>query len=152
MTDTQTDDGFVTETWLFAGMRLDSKGKPIYEYYATQEPNERMLFDHKVSTVGALYEIPVKRDGERTTARFGHVKYVGVSEDPRAARWVLEHRAAQAELEAARAESRAKREQGEFIGTMTLAEARTMYHRATAGQKAGVLTMVTKYLLSGEPR
>lgn len=144
---------FVTEQWLYAGVRLDSKGKPLHQWHVVGS-DEPMWFSHGATVIGGTYAIEVHR-GENTSAsaRFASLQFDrDAGFDEKAPQWTVEHRAAQAELEATRAEARMKRDGVELIGDLTLAEARTMYHKATAGQKAGVMTTIIKFLMSGEPK
>lgn len=142
---------FVTEQWLYAGVRLDGKGKALHEWY-TVGSDDAMWFSHGASVIGGTYSILVSH-GENTVARFASLQFdrdAGLSE--KAPEWTVLHRSAQAELENTRAEARLKREGVERIGDLTLAEARSMYRKATAGQKAGVMTTVIKFLTTGEPK
>jgi hypothetical protein len=99
------------ETWLYAGQRLDTKGKPFGVW--VDEAGGEMHF-RKLTSVGipgGAYAVEVTRAETGTTVH-GHPRYLAEQSErePTEAqreRWLAEDRAARATLEAKRAEKAA---------------------------------------------
>lgn len=99
----------VNETWLYAGQRVDSKGKT---FHAWHDGHELVTFT-KVSGVqpGTAYAVEVIRTGERLSVR-GTPRYLGSGADRQptqvqADEWRAEHAAAKALVESKRQEKAA---------------------------------------------
>jgi hypothetical protein len=91
-------DGELTERWVFGGSRVAKGDKRVHEWI---EPSGETLW-FKASgayVVGSIYDVVVRRDGERTT-KVGTPRYTGErTEDAELLdRLSVEHRAAELRL------------------------------------------------------
>lgn len=151
---TSTNDEWQNVEWTYCGRRMNS-GKLSHLWL--DERGERAIFSKGGSVIGGRYTLDVQRDGDELTARFGTLHFVGPYEDDDpdgaiVAGWTLEHRAAQTENEAVRAEKRLARETTGQMGPLTLRQVRHQYQRSTPMAQAGIAAAVLAYLEWGDVR
>jgi hypothetical protein len=146
---------WAVETWHYMGRRCDRAGK-LTDHWQTAaahdpiNPSEtEKVFAHdrrQRYVVGSAYALPVQRDDDGVTARFGRAEQTGEVElDETVNAWRLLDRAAMAQQEQFRALQRAIKEAGD-IGAMTLEQVREAYWRLLPHQRAGVIAAVIEYL------
>lgn len=104
-----------TERWHYAGRRLDGKGRTLH---AWRTPDGSVVLFSKAPgvAIGAVYDVDVSRDGERTTM-YGSPRFAGRSaelelelDDELVAGWQAEDAAARHDAEQAREEKRAEKD------------------------------------------
>lgn len=99
-----------TERWVYAGRRLDGKGKTFHAWYDPK--TERTLHFGKVPahTIGEAYDVDVDRDGDSVVV-YGDAKFANagiiLASAELVAGWRAEDADARHEIESKRAEKRA---------------------------------------------
>lgn len=65
----EEQDGFSPELWTFGGSRVDGKGRRYHAWLpAGAEPDDELYYPPKGGrSVGAVYEVMVRRQGDKTT-------------------------------------------------------------------------------------
>lgn len=136
---------FPVERWVYMGRRQDSAKKIVHAY--RDENGETLLYKDKHRSVGALYEVEVKRDGQSARARLDGAKFVEAKavDEETLQTWTVADRAAYTADEMRKAEQRAKNDASTWEG-MTLSDLRENYQRLPHGQQTGMMAYVMRYM------
>lgn len=145
----EKDDGFEKELWIYAGRRLLSDNKLAACFVGPD--GEEMLYGMgkgvKHRAIGATYEVEVKREGERATARIADATFVDAAaeSDARVGEWEARDRAAFTTDMVRKAEDKARKDTSAWEN-MTLDELRRAYMRLPWGQQTAMIAQVIRYL------
>lgn len=143
MTDEVRED-LAQREWTYAGQRVGADGK-LYDVWHDAAGVSHHYSKRGGFAVGSVYRVWASEDGSR--AQFKDAPWVRRSDDERRSEWDAEHRAAQTEIEARRAEKRVKQERP--IGGLTLEEVRNLMRARLPHQRAGLLAAVIEYVGGG---
>lgn len=138
-------DGDV-EIWKYMGRRLYD-GKLNYHWQDAE--GKELVYGGKGMkgvSIGATYEVSVERTDDNIRARVVKFGAAPVKGDEEVSRWVLADREAVMSDDVRKAEARAKREENDRLGDMTLREIRDNMLRRAGPRRSAQLAIVLNYL------
>lgn len=105
--------GYQPETWAYAGVRIDSKGKRIHAWRDPAGGKLRLWPDRGSFVIGGLYEVKIDRRDDGMY-RSGSPVYAGgrYEDTAEVTRWQVESEAAERRLRSEAAERKAKKDGG----------------------------------------